>query len=59
MWKIRKFFKFFGFDELIFENEYFNGERNGKGKEYHQSCKLRFEGSYKNRKRNGIWKEYF
>ena len=27
--------EFFGFDELIFENEYFNGERNGKGKEYH------------------------
>ena len=27
--------EFFGFYELIFENEYFNGERNGKGKEYH------------------------
>ena len=27
--------EFFCFDELSFENEYFNGERNGKGKEYH------------------------
>ena len=27
--------QFFGFDEFIFENEYFNGERNGKEKEYH------------------------
>ena len=27
--------EFFVFDELIFENEYFNGVRNGKWKEYH------------------------
>ena len=51
--------EFFGFNELIFEGEYFNEERNVKGKEYHYGGKLRFEGSYKNGKRNGIGKEYF
>ena len=28
------------FDELIFEGEYLNGKRNGKGKEYYNTGKL-------------------
>ena len=37
-------------DTLIFEGEYLNGERNGKGKEYDEDGKLRFEGEYLNDK---------
>ena len=44
-------------DELIFEGEYLNGKRNGKGKEY-QYDDLVFEGEYLNGKRNGKGKEY-
>ena len=29
---------------LVFEGEYLNGIRNGKGKEYYYNGKLRFEG---------------
>ena len=32
--------------ELIFEGEYKNGKRNGKGKEYDENRKLIFEGEY-------------
>ena len=32
---------------LIFEGEYINGEKNGKGKEYYEDGKLKFEGEYK------------
>ena len=39
-------------DKLIFEGEYLNGKRNGKGKEYDRS-KLIFEGEYLNDER---WK---
>ena len=42
--------------ELLFEGEYLNGERNGKGKEYKDSyiSKLLFEGEYlKGKKWNG------
>ena len=42
---------------LIFEGEYFNGERNGKGKEYKYSD-LVFESQYLNGRRNGEGKEY-
>ena len=42
---------------IIFEGEYLNGERNGKGKEY-ENGKLKFEGEYLNGKRNGKGKEY-
>ena len=35
---------------MIFEGEYLNGERNGKGKEYNDD-KLLFEGEYLNGKR--------
>ena len=34
------------FDKLIFEGNYLNGERNGKGKEYNNKGKLIFEGEY-------------
>ena len=38
--------------KLIFEDEYFNGKRNGKGKEYNGEI-LIFEGEYLNEKRLG------
>ena len=44
-------------DELLFEGEYLNGKKNGKGKEYFYN-ELIFEGEYKNGKRNGKGKEY-
>ena len=42
---------------MKFEGEYFNGERNGKGKEYNWNGKLLYEGDYLNGKRNGKGKE--
>ena len=36
---------------MIFEGEYLNGKRNGKGKEYYDYGKLKFEGEYLNGKR--------
>ena len=46
--------------KIIFEGEYLNGERSGKGKEYSiiNSC-LIFEGEYLNGKKNGKGKEYY
>jgi len=44
--------------ELLFESEYLDGKRNGKGKEY-RNDKLLFEGEYLNGKRNGKGKEYW
>jgi len=38
----------------MFEGEYLNGERNGKGKEYNHDDTLKFEGEYLNGKK----KEY-
>ena len=43
-------------DKVIYEGEYLNGERNGKGKEFNWNGK--FEGEYINGKRNGKGKEY-
>ena len=43
---------------IIFEGEYLNGKRNGKGKEYYDDSELKFKGEYLNGKRNGIGKEY-
>ena len=37
--------------DLIFEGEYLNGKRNGKGKEYNKYNKLIFDGEFKNDKR--------
>ena len=45
-------------DELIYEGEYLNGKRNGKGKEYGRYGRLIFKGEYLNGKRNGKGKEY-
>ena len=45
-------------NNLIFEGEYKNGERNGKGKEYYNAGELYFEGEYKNGERNGKGKKY-
>ena len=44
-------------NKLIFEGEYLNGERNGKGKKYYDYG-LIFEGEYLNGKINGNGKEY-
>ena len=46
-------------DDLIFEGEFLNGERNGKGKEYYYNGNIIFEGEYLNGKRNGKGKEYY
>ena len=46
----------------IFEGEYLNGEKNGKGKEYYYNgfnLILIFEGEYLKGKRNGKGKEYY
>jgi len=42
---------------MIFEGEYLNGERNGKGKEYYDNGELKFEGEYLKGERNGKRKE--
>ena len=39
-------------DKLLFEGEYLNGERNGKGKEYYDNGNLKFEGEYLKGERN-------
>ena len=44
---------------LIFEGEYLDGKRNGKGKKYYDDGKLMFEGEYLDGKRNGKGKEYY
>ena len=54
---------FYDDDSYIFEVEYLNGEKNGKGKEYFydnnkSKYKLRFEGEYLNGERNGKGKEF-
>ena len=41
---------------MIFEGEFINGAKNGNGKEYYESGKLKFEGKFIDEKRNG--KEY-
>ena len=38
-------------NKLIYEGEYLNGKRNGKGKEYDLNDKLIFEGEYLNGKK--------
>ena len=47
---------------LLFEGEYLNGEKNGKGKEYeyyNNDYFFSFEGEYKNGKKNGKGKNYY
>ena len=44
---------------LIYEGEYLNGKRNGKGKEYNKNSELIFEGEFLNGKKwNGKGEEY-
>ena len=44
---------------MIYEGEFLNGERNGKGKEYNDNGQLIFEGEFKQGKRwKGKCKEY-
>ena len=51
--------EYYGYDDtLIFEGEYLNDQRHGKGKEYDYNGKLIFEGNFLNGNRNGIGKEY-
>ena len=45
-------------NKLLFEGEFINGKRNGKGKKYNIYGNLIFEGEYLNGKRNGKGKEY-
>ena len=45
-------------NKVIFEGEYLNGKKHGKGKEYYESCVLNYEGEYLNGERNGKGKEY-
>ena len=44
---------------LLFEGEYLNGKKNGKGKEYYEDSCLKFEGEYLNGKKEGLGKEYY
>ena len=45
--------------KLIFEGEYSNGEKNGKGKRYNYQGEIIFEGEFLNGKKwNGKGKEY-
>ena len=46
-------------DKVIFQGEYKNGKRSGKGKEYDKYGYLTYEGEYLKGKRNGIGKEYY
>ena len=39
-----------GSNKLLYEGEYKNGRRNGKGKEYYDNGKIKFEGEYLNGK---------
>ena len=45
-------------DILLFEGEYLNGQKHGKGKEYTAFGKLIFEGEYLNGKKQGKGREY-
>ena len=52
--------EYYSNDKLMFEGEYLNGKRTGKGKEYdYENGKLLFEGEYLNGKINGKGKEYY
>ena len=55
--KVVEYFSDFG--KLMFEGEYLNGKKYGKGKQYLLNGSLYFEGEYLNGKRNGHGKEYY
>ena len=51
--------EYYNNENLKFEGEYRNGEKNGKCKEYYGDGELEFEGEYSNERRwNGIAKGY-
>ena len=45
-------------DYLIYEGEYLNRKRNGKGKEYYYKEQLKFEGEYLKGKKTGEGEKY-
>ena len=45
-------------DKLLFEGEYLNGKKNGKGKEFNYKSELLYEGEYLDGIKNGKGKEY-
>ena len=45
--------------QIIYEGEYKNGKKNGKGKEYYYMDKILYEGEYLNGKRHGKGKQYY
>ena len=55
--KLNGLFKQYYDNKIIFEGEYLNGKRNGKGKEYNYYGRLIFEGEYLNGERNGKGKD--
>ena len=57
--KLKYFKEYDEINNLIFEGEYLNGKRNGKGKEYNKNNYIIFEGEYLNGQRNGKGKEYY
>ena len=58
--KIMKEYSYYN-DKLLFEGEYLNGKRNGKGKEYFYNFDGTFiiVASYKNGKKKWNWKKKF
>jgi len=46
-------------NNIIYEGEYLNGKRHGKGKEFYETGELRYEGEYLNGKRKGKGKEFY
>ena len=46
-------------NKLIYEGEFLNGKRNGKGKEYYDDTDSIYEGEFLNGEKNGKGKEYF
>ena len=45
-------------NKLIFEGEYLNGKKNGKGKKYYWNGQLEYEGEFLDEEKNGKGKEY-
>ena len=66
--KVREYYNDYSSEYLLFEGEYLNSERNGKGKEYDFDGRLEFEGEYLDGNRSKgneyyddkkIYREYF
>ena len=53
--KGKEYFK----NKLIYEGEFLEGKREGKGKEYSDNGNLKYEGEYINGEKNGKGKEYY